>query len=32
MQCVHAAALELFQIDANLRATKWLEKYLTGFH
>lgn len=31
MQCVHAAALEVFQIYTALSATEWLEKYLRGF-
>lgn len=32
MQCVHAAALEVFQIYSAMNATKWLEKYSKGFY
>lgn len=32
MQCVRAAALEIFLNIHQLSATKWLEKYLKGFY
>lgn len=32
MQCVHAAALEAFQMYTTLSVAKWLEKYLKGFY
>lgn len=32
MLCVHAAALEVFQIYTTLHAIKWREKYLKGFY